>query len=122
MIILVVEDNRPMRLLLIDLVRSAFPTSTVLEAADADSATRLFHNTRPDLVLMDVALPDGNGIALTAQIKSLHPASRIVVVSSDQSRVCQEAAAAAGATAYVVKDDVFDKLLPAIALALPLVP
>jgi len=117
-IILVVEDNRPMRLLLIDLVRSAFPTSTVLEAADAGSATRLCSHTCPDLVLMDVALPDGNGIALTAQIKSLHPASRIVVVSSDQSRACQEAAAAAGATAYVVKDDVFDKLLPAIALAL----
>lgn len=101
-----------------EIVRPAFAASTVLEAADARTATRLCRETRPELVLMDVALPDGNGIALTAEIKSLLPTSKIVIVSNNQSRACQDAAATAGAAAYVFKDEIHDKLLPALALVL----
>ena len=107
-----------MRYLLTEIVRPVFARSTVLEAADASSAARLCRETRPELVLMDVALPDGNGIALTAEIKSLLPASKVVIVSSDRSRACQAAAATAGAVAYIFKDEVFDKLLPVLALLL----
>jgi DNA-binding NarL/FixJ family response regulator len=117
-IILVVEDNPHMRQLLIEIVRSAFVRSTVLEAADGSSATRLCHQTRPELVLMDVALPDSNGIALTAEIKSLLPTSKVVIVSNHRSRASQDAAATAGAAAYVFKDEVHVKLLPALALVL----
>lgn len=118
MIILIVEDNRRMRRLLIEIVRPAFPSSTILGAADARSATRLCRETRPDLVLMDVALPDGNGIALTADIKSLLPTSKVVIVSNHRSRACQDAAAVAGAAGYVFKDDILDRLLPALGLVL----
>ena len=107
-----------MRHLLTEIVRPAFAPSTVLEAADASSATRLCRETRPELVLMDVALPDGNGIALTADIKSVLPTSKVVIVSGNRSRACQEAAATAGAAAFVSKDEIFDKLLPALALVL----
>ena len=107
-----------MRRLLIEMVRPAYPSSTVLGAEDARSATSLCRETRPDLVLMDVALPDGNGVALTAEIKSLLPTSKVVIVSNHCSSACQDAAAVAGAAAYVFKDDIFDKLLPALALVL----
>ncbi|HEX9129077.1 MAG TPA: response regulator, partial [Gemmatimonadaceae bacterium] len=117
-IILIVEDNRHMRQLLIEIVRQAFVPSTVLEAADASSATRLCRETRPELILMDVALPDGNGIALTAEIKSLLPTSKVVIVSNHTTRASQDAAATAGAAAYVFKDEILDKLLPALGLVL----
>ena len=107
-----------MRHLLMEIVRPAFASSTVLGAADASSATRLCRETGPELVLMDVALPDGNGIALTAEIKSLLPASKVVIVSNHRSRAYQDAAATAGSAGYVFKDDVFDKLLPTLALVL----
>ena len=107
-----------MRHLLTEIVRPAFAASTVLEAADASSATRLCRETRPELVLMDVALPDGNGIALTAEIKSLLPTSKVVIVSGYRWGAWQDAAATAGAAAYVFKDDVFDKLLPTLARVL----
>lgn len=107
-----------MRHLLIELVRPAFVPSTVLEAADVSSATRLCRETRPELVLMDVALPDGDGISLTAEIKSLHPTSKVVIVSNHRSPAYQDAAATAGAAAYVFKDEIYDKLLPALALVL----
>jgi two-component system NtrC family response regulator len=117
-IILIVEDNPHMRHLLMEIVRPAFAASTVLEAADARTATRLCREARPELVLMDVALPDGNGIALTAEIKSLFPTTKVVIVSGYQWRECQDAAASAGAAAYVFKDEIHDKLLPALALVL----
>lgn len=107
-----------MRQLLIEIVRQAFVPSTVLEAADASSATRLCRETRPELILMDVALPDGNGIALTAEIKSLLPTSKVVIVSNHTTRASQDAAATAGAAAYVFKDEILDKLLPALGLVL----
>ena len=107
-----------MRHLLTEIVRPTFAPSTVLEAADASSATRLCRETRPELVLMDVALPDGNGIALTAEIKSLLPTSKVVIVSNHRSREFQAAATTAGAAAYVFKDDILDQLLPALALVL----
>jgi DNA-binding NarL/FixJ family response regulator len=102
-IILIVEDNRHMRRLLIEIVRPAFAASTVLEAADARTATRLCRETRP---------------ALTAEIKSLFPTTRVVIVSGYRWPEWQYAAAAAGAAAYVLKDDVLDKLLPALAQVL----
>jgi len=107
-----------MRRLLIEILRQAFAASTVLEAADARTATRLCREARPELVLMDVALPDGNGIALTAEIKALFPTTKVVIVSGYQWRECQDAAATAGAAAYVFKDEIHDKLLPALALVL----
>ena len=107
-----------MRHLLMEIVRPAFAASTVLGAADASSATRLCRETSPELVLMDVTLPDGSGIALTAEIKSLLPASKVVIVSNHRSRAFQDASATAGAAAYVFKDDIFDKLLPALALVI----
>jgi DNA-binding NarL/FixJ family response regulator len=118
MIILIVEDNAHMRRMLIEIVRPAFEPSTVLAASDAGGASRICRETRPDLVLMDVALPDGNGIALTAEIKSLFPTSKVVIVSNHRSRAFQDAAVTAGAAAYVFKDEILDKLLPALALVL----
>jgi DNA-binding NarL/FixJ family response regulator len=116
--ILIVEDNRHMRRVLAEIVRPVFAPHLVVEAADASSARTLWHETRPELVLMDVALPDGNGIALTAEIKALFPGTNVVIVSNHRTRACQDAARAAGASAYVFKDDVYEKLLPALALVL----
>ena len=107
-----------MRHLLLEMVRPAFAASTVLEAADVSSATRLCRETRPELVLIDVARPDGNGIALTAEIKSLLPTTKVVIVSGYQWSAWQDAAATAGAAAYVFKGEIHDKLLPTLALVL----
>ena len=116
--ILIVEDNRHMRRMLVEFVHSAFPATVVLDAADGSSALTLCRDVRPELVVMDVALPDANGIDLTARIKSLLPHTEVVIVSSHRSGVYQDAARVAGVAAYVFKDEVHGKLLPALAAAL----
>ena len=104
--------------MLSEMMRSAFVSSIVVEAEDASSALRLCRDIHFELVLLDVALPDGNGVALTAEIKLLNPVPKVVIVSNNRARTCQDAAADAGAEAYVFKDEVYEKLLPVLALVL----
>ena len=116
--ILIVDDNRHMRRMLVELVRSAYAEHSVFEAGDASSALAACLDAHPEFVLVDVGLPDANGIDLTATIKALLPETRILIVSSNGSRVYREAARAAGASAYITKDEIQEKLLSALTVAI----
>jgi DNA-binding NarL/FixJ family response regulator len=116
--ILVVEDNRHMRRVLVEMTRSAFTTESVVEAESASSARRQVRDVRPELVLMDVHLPDGSGIALTAEILFLLPRSKVVIVSNEQGGACRAAARNAGASAYIAKDDAYAALVPTMTALL----
>src|SRR3979411_746720 len=72
----------------------------------------------PRRVLMDVGLPDANGIELVARIKALLPDCAVIVISQHAVRTYAERARAAGAFAYVAKDAIYRKLLQAVAGAL----
>jgi DNA-binding NarL/FixJ family response regulator len=113
--ILIVEDNRHMRRMLIELVGTAFQRDSISEAPDGATALSMCRELRPQLILMDVGLPDSNGVQLTAQIRALLPQSKVMIVTSHTDRVCVEAAHRAGAIGYVIKDEVYEKLLPALS-------
>ena len=115
---LIVEDQAVMRRMLVEYVQSAYPDITVMEAADGARALQLCRSSRPRLVLMDVALPDANGIELTAQIRAMLPETEVVIVSQHAVEAYVERAHAAGAFAYITKDKVYRELLPAIDRAL----
>jgi DNA-binding NarL/FixJ family response regulator len=116
--VLIVEDNRHMRRMLGEILHAAFDSIQIVEAADAISARVAVRDIRPELILMDIGLPEANGIDLTAEFKLLLPETRVVIVSNHQTRMAQDAASSAGAAAYVFKDDVFEKLLPVLTLVL----
>jgi len=63
---LIVEDQDVMRPMLVEYVQSAYPDAAITEAADGASALELCRSGSPQLVLMDVGLPDANGIYLDA--------------------------------------------------------
>ena len=107
-----------MRRMLGELLRSAFDAIRIVEAADAVSARVAVREARPELILMDIGLPEASGIDLTAELKLLLPEAKVVIVSNHQSRMAQDAASVAGAAAYVFKDDVFERLLPVLTLVL----
>ena len=79
--------------------------------ADAvDSATQL----SPDIVLMDLGLPDMSGVEVVAQIVATRPATRVLVVSLYQDDRSVDAALRAGARGYVVKDAPAEEVIAAV--------
>ena len=118
MVILIVEDQEVMRTSLHDFLRPAFPDSTIMDAENAERALALCLEHRPRLVLMDVSLPDANGIELTARIKALLPDTAVIVVSQYGAQTYIDRAREAGAFTYITKDKVYRELVPAVARAL----
>jgi DNA-binding NarL/FixJ family response regulator len=117
---LIVEDQDYMRRMLREFLQAAFPNKKIHEAGDGRSALALCQERRPGVVLMDIELPDANGIELTAQVKALLPDAAVIIVSSHTGSAYIERARAAGACAYVAKDNVHKDLLPAISAAMGL--
>jgi DNA-binding NarL/FixJ family response regulator len=86
----------------------------VAEAADGLDATRLCEVHRPDLLIVDIAMPKLSGIEVSARAQKLDPPPAVIVLSmhSDESYIIR--ALAAGARAYLLKDATDEDLLPAV--------
>ena len=115
---LIVEDQAYMRRTLRNFLQSAFPDETIHEAADGSSALAVCRDARPSVILMDIELPDANGIELTAQIRQLLPETAVIVVTMHTSTEYARRALAAGAYAYVPKNSIDEALIPAVRAAL----
>jgi two-component system KDP operon response regulator KdpE len=113
--ILIVEDEPPIRRLL----RAALGAHDyrVIEASSGAEALAALRHHRPDLVLLDLGLPDIDGLALIAQIREAN-AVPIVVLSSRGDEGAKVRALDAGADDYVTKPFGADELLARIRAAL----
>jgi two-component system response regulator DegU len=120
--VLIVEDQALLRQTMRKLLQDAFPDCNFLEAADGASALEACNAYRPVLVLMDKCLPDADGIELTARLKKLYPAIQVIVVSYRSGEIYVQRALAAGARAYLVKDNLTTNLIPAVAAAIGVPP
>lgn len=79
--------------------------SEVYECDDGVKALAAYREHRPDWVLMDIRMKQMNGFEATRQIKAAYPAARIIMVTVCKGDDMKAEARAAGATAYVVKDN-----------------
>jgi DNA-binding NarL/FixJ family response regulator len=88
--------------------------SIVAEAADGIEAVQLCEQHRPELMIIDVAMPKLSGIEVTARAQKLERPPAIIILSmhADESYIMR--ALAAGARAYLLKDATDEDLLPAI--------
>ena len=113
--ILVVDDHELIRRG-IGSVLSAEPTLTVCgEAVDGRDAVEKSMELRPDLVIMDISMPNMNGLQATQEIKRLLPETKVVIVSQHQGPEIIRQTSNAGAAGYVAKSEISSGLLAAIA-------
>ncbi|MCD6053710.1 MAG: two component transcriptional regulator, LuxR family [Rubrobacteraceae bacterium] len=123
------EAVPPARLLIVDdhdLIRESTQLmlegepdlEVVGEAVNGRHALELCRRLRPDLVLMDVRMPEMDGLTATREIKKEMPAISVLVVSAYESEDYRREAASAGATDYILKDAERRQLLEAVRAAL----
>jgi len=90
----------------------------VLEADNGSAALRVAHNESPDLVLLDVRLPDSNGIEILEQLKKSNDARAIIMITADPQLEDVKTALKLGAYDFVGKPLDFDELAVAVKNAL----
>jgi DNA-binding NarL/FixJ family response regulator len=112
--IAIVEDNKVIRESLMEFVQADSECQCVYSCATAKEAFKEMPQHRPDIVLMDIQLPDISGIECTARLKQLLPSVQIIIVTvyEDTERIFK--ALRAGACGYLLKRCTSKELVSAI--------
>jgi DNA-binding NarL/FixJ family response regulator len=111
--ILVADDQKRTRQSLKALLSTSLPETEIWEAGDGAEALRLAEETRPQLVVMDIRMPELDGLAATREIKSRWPEIKVLVLSMYRDH--QEEALVAGADLFVSKGESPERLLNALS-------
>jgi len=109
--VLVVDDHSAFRRVARALIEATDGFRAVGDAASGAEALRLADELRPDLVLMDVCMPDMDGFEAARELTHAHPECVVVLVSLDDLDDLSELVAASGAVAFVRKDELTPSLL-----------
>jgi DNA-binding NarL/FixJ family response regulator len=101
--VLLVDDHRLILAGIKAALEKAGEIEVVGEAVEGKQVLRLIHHTNPDVVLLDLRLPDMNGLACLDGIRQSYPDVKVVVLSAFSDPEHIESAFKRGATAYIVK-------------------
>jgi len=112
--LLLADDHIVVRLGLRTLFESQSDLAVVAEASSGPDAVRLFLEQQPDVVLMDLRMPEGGGLDALKRIRESHPRARILILSSFGSEEEIYQSLRAGARGYILKNADSEELLAAI--------
>jgi len=112
--VFLVDDHEIVRRGIANIIDAERDLEVVGEASTVQQALGRVAATLPDLVVLDVRLPDGNGIDLCRSILSAHPEMRCIMLTAYDDDQASYAAVLAGASGYVLKDIRGQKLIESI--------
>jgi DNA-binding NarL/FixJ family response regulator len=112
--VLVADDHPVVRSGLAGIISQEPEFELVAEASDGRNAVARFREHRPDVVLMDLRMPDMDGVAAIREIKSDFPEARILALTTYEGDVDIHRALEAGARGYLLKDMLLTDVLTAI--------
>jgi len=112
--LLVADDHGLLRAGLVALLNGETGMVVVGEAEDEHSAVSLTVEKKPDIVLMDISMPDSGGIEATRRIKQLVHEARILILTVHEDKSLMQEAIRAGAMGYILKRAIKSELVNAI--------
>ncbi|MFA5889844.1 MAG: response regulator transcription factor [Actinomycetota bacterium] len=115
--VLVVDDHKAVAESLAIAIGVQADLESVGIASTLEEAARLVDEKTPDVVLMDLRLPDGDGIEGTSRVKALRPSARVVILTAHGDPEWMARAASAGASGFLQKTSPVAQILDAIRAA-----
>jgi len=112
--VLIADDHTILRDGIASLLEDEDDIVIVGQAEDGRSAIKMAGQLQPDVVLMDIAMPQLNGLEATRQIKNSHPNIKILILSMHENEEYIRQVLATGAMGYILKDAAARDLLGAI--------
>ena len=112
--ILTVDDHPLVREGIAAVIHGEEDMLIIGEASNGREAIEAFRSRRPDITLMDLQMPDLNGIDAIARIRREHPQARIIVLTTYEGDALARRALKAGASGYILKNMIRKELLEAI--------
>ncbi len=114
---MVVDDHELLRTGTRRILDEATGFTVVGEAADGESALEVIGSLQPDVVLVDIRLPDVNGIDLARRILGEHPDTAVLILSAYDDQTYVRAALAVGVAGYLLKTAPGEELIRSIRAA-----
>lgn len=116
--ILLVDDHKILRDGIRSLVKGYSDMEVIGEAADGREAVEMSAKLSPDVVIMDITMPDLNGIDATRMILSKSPGTKVIALSMHHDKQFVSEIFKAGASGYLIKDSAFDELEHAVRIVM----
>ena len=116
--ILLVDDNKPFRQFVASTLRDRQNLNVIGEAGDGLEAVQRAEALQPDLILLDIGLPELNGLDAARQIRKLVPNARIIFLTQESASDVVAEALSLGAWGYVAKVQAGRELLVAVEMVI----
>ena len=112
--IVIADDHRMFRQGIKRIIEESNSYKVVGEAADGLILLKEVRRCRPDMVILDISMPNLRGLEAIAELKKLRPELRVLILTMHKNRHYLYSAFSAGAEGYLVKDDTDEELIVAI--------
>jgi DNA-binding NarL/FixJ family response regulator len=112
--VLVVEDNEPFQRFICSMLETSPELQIIGRVSDGLDAVQKAEELQPDLIVIDIGLPNLSGIEAARRIRKLSPESKILFLTQESSADVVEEALSFGALGYVVKTNAGNELLAAV--------
>jgi DNA-binding NarL/FixJ family response regulator len=116
--VLLADDHKIVRDGLRVLIERCHDMQVIAEAEDGRKALQLARKHKPDVVIMDISMPDLNGIDATRQILEEVPGTKVIALSMHSDKQFVDGMLRAGAVGYLLKDCAADELIQCIRIVL----
>ena len=113
--VLLVENFEPFRRFIRSMLQKRPEFQVICEVSDGLEAVQKAHELKPDLILLDIGLPNLDGLEAANRIRQVAPGAKIIFLTQNSDKDVVRAALSTGAQGYILKTDVGSELLTAVA-------